>query len=108
MKHTKLPFTHYLSETYNRSCFLDHVTPGDIITIIIHMKSKKITGCDRISSRFLKTIRGEITCTYPLSVVINNYLCTGTVPDSMPIAKAITVYKAKDRQNMSIIDPYHF
>ena len=65
--------------------------------------SKKSTGCDRISSRFLKTIRGEIA--YPLSVVINNSLCTGTVPDSMKIAKVIPVYKAKDRQSMSNYRP---
>ena len=67
------------------------------------MKSKKSTGCDRISSRFLKTMRGEIA--YPLSVVINNSLCTGTVPDSMKIAKVIPVYKAKDRQSMSNYRP---
>ena len=87
---------------FSRSCYL---VLCDIMTIISHMKSKKSTGCDRISSIYLKTIRGEIA--YPLSVVKNNSLCTGTLPDSIKIANVIPVYKAKDRQSMSNYRPIY-
>ena len=65
------------------------------------MKSKKSTGCDRISSRFFLYDQRGWEIAYPLSVVIYNSLSSGIIPDSMKIAKVIPVNKAKNRQNMS-------
>ena len=45
------------------------------------MKSKKSTGHDNISSNLVKSLKGELA--YPLSVMINNSLATGTVPEAM-------------------------
>lgn len=97
------PYTHYLRVSHNRSLFLDPVTPGDVIAILGHMKSKTSTGNDNLSSKLLKSIRGEIA--YPLSVVINNSLVNGIVPDTLKIAKVIPLYKAKDQQSLTNYRP---
>ncbi len=99
----RMPFTHHLTQAYNHSFFLSPVTPGDLISIISRMKSKSSYGNDNISSKLLKSIRGEIA--YPLSVVINNSLSSGIVPHCMKIAKVIPLYKAKDKQILSNYRP---
>ncbi len=99
----KMPFDHYLRENHRFSFFLDPITPGDVISIISKMKGKTSTGHDQISSKLLKSIRGEIA--YPLSVAINKSLESGIVPASLKIAKVIPLYKAKDQQLLTNYRP---
>ena len=94
-----VPYTHYLSDFHTHSLFFDPITPGDIISIIGKMKGKKSSGQDDISSKLLKSLKGEIA--YPLSILINNSLSNGIVPET--IAKVIPLYKAKDQQLLRII-----
>ena len=96
-----VPYTHYLSDFHTHSLFFDPITPGDIISIIGKMKGKKSSGHDDISSKLLKSLKGEIA--YPLSILINNSLSNGIVPET--IAKVIPLYKAKDQQLLSNYRP---
>ena len=65
-------YTQYLGRPHSHSIYLDPVTPGDIINIMNKMKGKSSTGHDSISSKLLKSVRGEIA--YPLFVAINSSL----------------------------------
>ena len=98
-----VPYTQYLSNSHTHSLFFDPITPGDIISIIGKMKGKKSSGHDDISSKLLKSLKGEIA--YPLSILINNSLSNGIVPETMKIAKVIPLYKAKDQQLLSNYRP---
>ena len=100
---SKVPFTHHLKGAYSHSLFLSPITPGDMISIMGQIKSKSSSGNDNISSKLLKSIKGEIA--YPLSVAINSSLSSGVVPNCMKIAKVIPLYKAKDQQIISNYRP---
>ena len=74
----------------SHSLFLSPITPGDMISIMGQIKSKSSSGSENISSRLLKSIKGEIA--YPLSVAINCSLSSGIVPNCMTISKVIPLY----------------
>ena len=101
----KAPFTHHLrnARAHSHSFFLDPITPGEIISIISQMKGKSSSGHDNISSKLIKSLKGEIA--FLLSILINNSLVNGIVPASMKIAKVLPLYKAKDRQLLSNYRP---
>ncbi len=46
----RVPYSSYLNIVFNRSFFLDPVIPGDIINIIGHLKTKKSSGKDKITT----------------------------------------------------------
>ena len=85
------------------ACAIDPITPGEIISIISQMKGKSSSGHDNISSKLIKSLKGEIV--FPLSILINNSLVNGIVPASMKIAKVLPLYKGKDRQLLSNYRP---
>ena len=99
----KAPFTHHLHHAHAHSFYLDPITPGELVTIISKMKGKKSSGDDNISSKLIKSLKGEIA--YPLSLLINSSLESGIVPASMKIAKVLPLYKGKDRQQLSNYRP---
>ena len=57
---------------------------------------KSSTGYDNISSKWLKYI-GDIV-SVPLSIIVNQSLCTGIFPDKFKIAKVIPLYKKQDEK----------
>ena len=64
--------------------------------IISNLKPKSSTGHDNISSKLLKYI-GDIV-SVPLSIIVNQSLCTGIFPDKLKIAKVIPLYKKQDEK----------
>ena len=70
------------------------------------MTSKKIfeIACnDNISTNLLKEIEHVIS--RPLSIIINQSLCTGIFPDKLKIAKAIPLYKKDDNKSFGNYRP---
>jgi hypothetical protein len=89
-------FDHYLHMESGpaKSFFLKPTDPTEIIDIISSFKPKNSRGHDQISTKSLQNIKSNI-CT-PLSILINNSLMSGIVPDIMNIAKIVPIYiKAK-------------
>ena len=76
-------------------------TPGDIIAIISSFKSKASSGHDGVSSKLVKDLKYALAL--PLSIIINNSLTMGLVPNMAKLAKIIPIYKAKDKKNIIII-----
>ena len=60
-------------------------------------------GYDNISTKLLKEIENDIS--RPLSIIINQSLCTGIFPDKLKIAKVIPLYKKDDDRSFGNYRP---
>jgi hypothetical protein len=99
-------YKYYLDRKKNpnpRSMSLMSTDPNEIFTIIHSFKGKKSTGHDNLSTALLKDISSEIS--YPVSLLVNQSLAHGIVPDILKIAKVIPIYKCKDRNLYSNYRP---
>ena len=85
------------------SSLLNPTTPGDTIAIISSFKSKAGSGHDDVSSKLVKDLKYALS--FPLSVILNNSLTMGLVPNMAKLAKIIPIYKAKDKKNISNYRP---
>ena len=56
-----------------------------------------------ISSKLIKDIKYEIAT--PLSMLINNYIESGIVPDNLKIAKIVPIFKAKETHLVEKLPP---
>ena len=90
----KAPFNHYLTTSCAASFNFVYTKPDDIEKIIRNLKPKSSAGYDNISTKLLKEIENVIS--RPLSIIINQSLCTGIFPDKLKIAKVIPLYKKDD------------
>ena len=73
------------------------------MAIISNLKSKSNSGHDGVSSKLVKDLKYALSL--PLSIIINNSLSEGLVPDMAKLAKIIPIYKAKDKNNISNYRP---
>ncbi len=90
-------FNKYMgSKRYNRFMFLTPTDHNEIDKSITLMKSKKSSGHDSISSQLLKIIKANVT--KPIATIINKSICSGSVPDSLKLAKVVPIYKSKDSE----------
>ena len=64
--------------------------------IIGDLKPKASAGYDNLSSKLLKHIKGIISC--PLSIIIDQSLCSGIFPSKLELAKIIPLYKKEDQR----------
>lgn len=79
-----------------KSIYLKPTDPSEIQKIITSMKSKSSSGHDHISSILLKSISDSII--HPLAILLNKSIETGTVPNSLKLAKIIPIHKAKEKE----------
>ena len=56
------------------------------------------SGHDGVSSKLVKDLKYALA--FPLSIIINNSLAKGLVPNMAKLAKIIPIYKAKDKKNI--------
>jgi hypothetical protein len=77
--------------------------PEEILKILKATKSKKSTGHDNKSTHFLKQIDKHIAT--PISILINNSIQSGTIHDTLKLAKVIPIYKAKAKDTFSNYRP---
>ena len=66
------------------------------LKIIADLKPKSSAGYDNLSSKLLKDIKGIIS--RPLSIIINQSLCSGIFPSKLKLAKVIPLYKKEDQR----------
>ena len=92
----KAPFNSYLTTPCPASFNFGYTKPDDIEKIIRNLRPKSSTGCDNISTKLLKEIENVVS--RPLSIIINQSLCTGIFPDKLKIAKVIPLYKKDDNK----------
>ena len=99
----KTSFDTYLTKQNSKSIFFSPTDAYEIHKIIESLKSKKSTGHDNISAKFIKQVQSNITL--PLSILINKSLEQGYVPKMFKTAKVTPIYKAKDAQEFTNYRP---
>ena len=92
----KTPFNTYLTSPYTSSFHFQYTNPSGVLKIIQGLKPKSSAGYDHLSSKVLKDI-ADIVST-PLSIIINQSLCSGIFPSELKIAKVISLFKKGDIQ----------
>ena len=80
----KSPFNTYLTSPCTSSFYFQYTNPYGILKIIQGLKSKSSAGYAHLSSKVLKDI-ADIAST-PLSIIINQSLCSGIFPSKLKIA----------------------
>ena len=99
----KAPFDSYLTTPCAASFNFTYISPDDIVKIIRNLRPKSSAGYDNISTKLLKEIEHVIS--RPLSIIINQSLCTGIFPDKLEIAKVIPLYKKDDNKSFGNYRP---
>ena len=99
----KVPFNSYLTKPCAASFNLAYTNPDDIANTIRNLKPKSSAGHDNISTKLLKEIEHIISC--PLSIIINQSLCTGIFPDKLKTAKIIPLFKKDDNKSFGNYRP---
>ena len=92
----KSPFNTYLTSPCTSSFYFQYTNPSGILKIIQGLKPKTSAGYDHLSSKVLKDIAGIVST--PLSIIINQSLCSGIFPSKIKIAKVIPLFKKGDIQ----------
>ena len=92
----RIPFHSYLTKPCSSSFGFQYTNPTDVSKIINKMKPKSSAGYDNISSKLLIQIGDILAC--PLSIIINQSLCTGIFPKKLKLAKVIPLYKKDDEK----------
>ena len=93
----RIPFHSNLTKPCSSSFGFQYTNPTDVSKIINKMKPKSSAGYDNISSKLLIQIGDIIAC--PLSIIINQSLCTGIFPKKLKLAKVIPLYKKDDEKS---------
>ena len=81
----------------------DMTTQEDVKKVIKKLSPKHSTGLDNISTVLLKRIVPVILA--PLTLIINQSLCTGIFPDRLKIAKVVPLFKKGDPHTLDNYRP---
>ena len=90
------PFNTYLTSPCTSSFYFQYTNPSGILKIIQGLKPKTSAGYDHLSSKVLKDIADIVSI--PLSIIINQSLCSSIFPSKLKIAKVIHLFKKGDIQ----------
>ena len=102
----KPPFNTYLTSPCTSSFHFQYTSPSGIIKIIRGLKPKSSAGYDNLSSKVLKDIADKVST--PLSIIIDQSLCSGIFPSKLKIAKVIPFFKKGDIQLFGNYRPVSF
>ncbi len=96
-------FTDFINYNSESTIFLNPTNPTEIYDIIRNLKPKTSFGHDGIDMNVIKNSIDYIAL--PLAHICNKSLISGIFPESMKIAKVVTIYKSGDAQNFTNYRP---
>jgi len=97
------PYTNFMHPKHPSSIYLTPTSEEEIKNITMHMKNKRSTGHDGISTYQLKLILpGVLT---PLNILFNRSINEGIFPQQMKIAKIKPLFKKNEKDVMSNYRP---
>ena len=79
------------------------VTEEHIIKVLNKLKPNKSPGPDKLHPRLLHEIRSSLT--YPLSILFNQSISEGTIPNDWRMAQITAIYKKGDRKSANNYRP---
>ena len=89
--HPTLSYKSFLKKYITSTFVFQTIQEKDTAEIINALTPKTSCGYDSISTKLLKHIAAVIV--NPLTLIINQSLCTGIFPDNLKIAKVLPLYK---------------
>ena len=92
--HDQIDHRQYLINRPVTTFHFHEITTQDVMCIISKLPNKKSTGYDEISTETIKILSAVISPT--LSLIINNCILNGTVPDEMKVSKIKPLFKKGD------------
>ena len=99
----KATFDTYLKKPNSSSFQFEYTDVPSVQKSIKNLKPKSSAGHDNISSKLLRQV-GDIVA-YPLSIIINQSLCTGLFQNRLKLAKVIPLYKKDDNKSFGNYHP---
>ena len=87
-------YKQYLRHKYNNLFTFQNITTDVTSKLIKGLNSKTSFGYDGISTKLLKSL--ESVLVRPLTLIINQSLNTGILPDKFKITKIIPIHKKDD------------
>jgi hypothetical protein len=97
----KKSFKSYLKNVINSRFHFELIDEAHVLKVIQSLKSKTSYGYDGISTCLLKKIAHILV--HPLTLIINQSLVSGIVPEAIKIAKVIPLHKKDDKR---VLDNY--
>jgi len=91
MQPNNLTYNDYLKNNITSSFELLTVSEQLVLKSIDNLKCKSSSGLDNLSNNLLKHIKFQVI--KPLTLIINQCITVGIVPDDMKIAKVLPIYK---------------
>ncbi len=82
-------FRNYLKHKYCNNFQFKNINEGIVLSIIDKLEPKTSCGFDGISSKLVKSIK--VALINPITLIINQLLNTGIIPDKLKMAKIIPI-----------------
>jgi len=99
----KFNHNHYLKNKNKLNMFMAPTDQYEVIKMIDSIKRKNSSGHDHLSSALVKDLKYVLAP--PLTILINNSLISGYVPDLMKLAEVIPIFKSKDKESLNNYRP---
>ena len=84
-------FRNFMGENAIHSMYLHKTNPNEVSKIIGNLNTKKSSGFDELSARFLQLCTPYIA--EPLAYIFNASISTGVYPDHLKIARVTPIFK---------------
>ena len=94
-------YKRYLNRIITSSFTFNHTQPEHVSKIIEKFMPKTSSGHDGLSMKLIKRLKYVLST--PLSLLINQSLCTGIFPEKLKVAKIRPIFKKGDE---SMVDNY--
>lgn len=91
----------YMNSPLQNSCFMSPITEDEVVKVISKFDQNKSPGHDNIGNYIVKRVANEIS--KPLTIIFNQSISTGVVPNQLKTAKVIPLYK---KDNAEIYSNY--
>ena len=93
----------FMKEKQNQSMYMHKTNSNEIINLINKLDTKKASGHDEFSAKFLKLCKPYIS--EQLSEIFNHSITNGVFPDLLKIARVTPIFKKGDKHEISNYRP---
>ena len=96
-------FMKFMGNTQTQSMYMQNTNSNEINKLINKLDSKKSSGIDELSAKFLQLCAPYIS--EPLEIIFNACISKGVYPDLLKIARVTPIYKKGTKSDPSNYRP---